>query len=871
MKMKNLFKYGGVIAFITAGLLVGCGGGSSGDSTVDSTVDSTSITVDTSALVPLSETPVLAVVNITSTSLNADAIDVSVADDAGLFTANTPIKRNVSSKGTDTENSTEIDYEVTEGVAVTNSREAVNSHNVITTMLPVVAAKNASGALTENNEGVVGGKVHPVLISYNEQVKGTYEMGDGSADIGDPSHVDGVFVSISLDNGATWKKYEITNTLNRQTGDIKSSIDVTWNGETIAYPAHAQKTKMAVYGNNIAVAWHDKYCPSRDPLGLNDTAKDYFLVNGAQGIADYEGVVAPNGKTVYEVPFSCVWTSRGILNTADNVPVNGALEGEVTWYSPMQLTTGLRDSNHIWIEGSSSGFAISWQEDTKGLKAGKGAGPGEGWSGATTNHGSDIWYSSIKMADFDDQDGITDTKPKSLYNFNYPVRITDNEMCTTSDKKLYCQYLCDTYGYVTMTSGNNKETSIQRCATPYTDMLSNTQVILDGDTGASRVALKILKTANNEDVVILGYEETKGLSESSSNDKDQGTSDTNIEVEGKSVYFESFLFNALDSFDPTNESSITSVAMPLVSAGKIVNEKVPDQKDPTKMIYENARRLVIGSQVDTSNVGSDGRTFVFLYKQSFDTQGASSDMFVKANYGFTYDKFGPIAGRVVTNVSAQNIQEDVTAASYAVNWSVDNLDDNTYENANENTFSPRIFLRGNNIYVGYAYTPDDAKTVQENMPSNFHIHRYLDGAWQGPQNITQVTKGTETTVDARFFTTAQGRFGTTGLASDKSNPNVLFLSWGNIDKGTIDGEDVRTEADIFFKRSTDNGATWEDVLNLATRETVVIEEKEVESYASPDGKSFYNAWLQEEEAYDSTDKFSGLDSWFGRVDYDVAK
>lgn len=868
--MKNLLIKGSAIAFLTAGLIVGCGGGSSSDSTVS---------VDTSALVSLSEAPAPASVEISTDALaiidyneNPIYTDDSSSNTAGDFTANTPVKRNVSSKGTDTEYINETNYDDTADTVITDSREAVNSHNVITRMLTVVPAKNASGAVALNNEGVSGGNVHPIFVSYNEQVLGDYEMGDGSADIGDPTHVDGVFVSMSLDNGASWKKYEIANTLNRQTGDIKSSIDVTWNGETIAYPAHAQKPKMAVFGNRIVVAWHDKYCPSQDPLGLNDTSKDYFLVNGAQGLIDYEGVVAPNGKTVYEVPFSCVWTSRGVLNTADNIPIDGALQGELTWFSPMQLTSGLRDSNHIWLVGSTSGFALSWQEDTEGLKAGKGAGPGEGWSGATTNHGSDIWYSSIKMSNFDTQDGVsTDTKPKSLYNFNYPVRITDNEICTTNDKKLYCQYLCDTYGYVTITTGNNKEEAIQRCATPYTDMLTNTQSILDGDTGASRVAFQILRTAANQDVVVLGYEETKGLSESSSSDQDQGTSDTNIEVEGKAVYFESFLFNALDSFDPANESSITSVSMPLVGAGKIVNEKVPDQSDPTKMIYENARRLVIGTQVDYSNLGSDGRTFVFLYKQSFDTQGASSDMFVKANYGFTYDKFGPVSGRTVTNVSAQNVQEDVTAASYAVNWSSDNLDDNTYENSNENTFSPRIFLRGDNIYVGYAYTPDDAKTQQENMPSNFHIHRYVGDVWQGPQNITQVTKATETTVDARFFTTMQGSYGASGLESDKSNPNVLFLSWGNIDKGTIDSEEIRTEADIFFKRSTDNGATWEDVLNLAARETVVIEEKEVESYASPDGKSFYSAWLQEEEAYDSTDKFSGLDSWFGRVDYDIAK
>jgi hypothetical protein len=117
--------------------------------------------------------------------------------------------------------------------------------------------------------------------------------------------------------------------------------------------------------------------------------------------------------------------------------------GNVTWHRPMQLTTGVRDSNHIWVEGSEAGFAITWQEDTAGLRSGKGAGPGEGWSGATTNRGSDIWYTSIKMDNFEATDpnattsdtSIVGTRAASLNNFHYPVRITDNEMCSSTDKK----------------------------------------------------------------------------------------------------------------------------------------------------------------------------------------------------------------------------------------------------------------------------------------------------------------------------------------------------------------------------------------------------------------------------------------------------
>jgi hypothetical protein len=249
-------------------------------------------------------------------------------------------------------------------------------------------------------------------------------------------------------------------------------------------------------------------------------------------------------------------------------------------------------------------------------------------------------------------------------------------------------------------------------------------------------------------------------------------------------------------------------------------------------------------------------------------------MFVRANEGFTYDSFVPVDGRIVTNVSAQVTRIVENIADYNVSWSEDNLDDYTYENKEENTFSPRLFLRGNEIYVGFEYTPNYAKTSQENMPNNFHNNRYLkqaDGSykWMGPQNITGVLKGSQTTVDARFFTTPAGS-SDTGLVSDLSNPNLLFITWGTLDRVDDTPESGRTEAGIYFKRSTDKGETWGPTLKLADKEDVVIHEKEVSSFATADGSSFYNVWLQEEDVFDQTDPDSGLDSWVGRVDYNVS-
>lgn len=814
-----------------------------------------------------------------STEINGTALacinfeDTTVSTDlAADYNVSLPItKRNVSSTSLDDVN-----------------RLRGNSHNIITPIeMMTVPAKKADGS-------PIDGNVHPIVIAYLEEVVGTeYEMGDGSADIGDPDQRDALKLAISLDDGDTWKIQTVSDST------AKSSIDVSWAGKTIEYGGHAQKPAMAVYDNRILLAWNDKYCPSGNTFDLNATTvdgsttyeADVFSINGTQGsilyTADKDGgvMIAPNGKEVYEVPFSCVWTARGFV----------APDGNITWHAPVQLTTGKRDSNHIWAAASSVGFAMAWQEDTSGLRSGKGAGPGEGWSGATTNHGSDIWYTSIKWDEFDDENetSVSLEKPTSKYNFHYPVRITDNEKCVDGDTKAYCRLMCATYGYETSTSLNQQGTVINSCKTSDVDMLDDSNVTLDGDTGASRSALKILKTnAENEFVVVLAYEETKGLSENTTGtgDQDQGEDLTNIELEGKSVYFESFNFNAIDAFDENDISTILTTPMPLVSAGNIVNMKGPDQNTSnTDLIYENARRVVIGTHVDACK--ANNFTFALLYKQSFDTQGASSDMFVRVNNGFTYESFVPLAtgyGQELnaTNISAQApYDQEANASSYVVNWSADNLDDITWTNTFENTFSPRIILRGDgvntdSIYAGFAYTPNDTKTSQENMPSNFHVHTYMNGKWQGPVNVTGVTKASGTTVDARLFTTPKGRPASyNGLVSDQSDPNMLFLTWGEIDWIDDTNHDLnKSETNLYYKRAiydAVNGWVWDaEAQHLATRDGGYVEEKEVNSFASPDGKIVYNVWIQEsEEAYfdaNTSDPFRGLDTWFGRMDFNVS-
>ena len=505
--------------------------------------------------------------------------------------------------------------------------------------------------------------VHPMVVSYSGQVLGGYTLGEGSADIGDPNHVDDIFVALSLDNGKTWKDYQVSDSAEKSSIQVSWDIDHDGTRDTIDYPGHSHKPTMAVQKivdsddqeehHYILVAWLDKFCPSGDPFGLDDgdvVYQDYFKVNGTQGSIDYdlpctgdylpedtEYDCAPNGNPVYEVPFSCVWTARGEFQYVLDDPENPESAGqyEIVWRKPVQLTSGTRDANKIWLAASEAGFAKAWQEDPEGLRSGKGAGPGVGWSGATTNHGADIWFTKINGNVYgdvvtieDDPDINVDGKPQPLVNFDYPVRITDNEKCNgDGDTKLYCAHICD----------GAESTD---CVTEYIDMLSLSTKeeevyysVLDGDTGASRPAMQILKTDAEELVVVLGYEETKGLAETEPGVPDQGDVDPDdtIEDEGKSVYFESFVLPTEPVMDLplAEDDSVPTFRAPVISAGFIVNQLVPEVQDTgtvdengdpileetDRMIFENARRLVIMTHGDNceADEASAPYTFGFMY------------------------------------------------------------------------------------------------------------------------------------------------------------------------------------------------------------------------------------------------------------------
>ncbi len=337
-----------------------------------------------------------------------------------------------------------------------------------------------------------------------------------------------VYTAISRDDGTTWKRMNISRMADMSSFDLETEEP---------FPGTAGSPYIKVNDNKILVAWESKFCQSGNPRYAITTCDDpateevevddplteenecavycrgnaeqgtevcepdypgdddYYVtdiwgVRGQQGSVDYDEVDDVAELGIGEIPYSCLWTARGVIATQKELdagtfasmtvlddPETPDIDesdevrlGDIVWFKPERLTSGRRDAYLPMIASArGAGFAISWQEDPSGLRPGKGKGPGEGWSGAISNHKTDIWYSFISYDDFNIVDenfessgpgGGTDAeptgdegyldkpglgRPKVLVPFSLPVRITDNDMVNTHTLKVEPSASCPTF------------------------------------------------------------------------------------------------------------------------------------------------------------------------------------------------------------------------------------------------------------------------------------------------------------------------------------------------------------------------------------------------------------------------------------------
>ena len=259
---------------------------------------------------------------------------------------------------------------------------------------------------------------------------------------------------------------------------VQTSISTDWDGASVdgttrkAYWGDSDKPNIANGGGNLMLTWVDKFCDS-----------------GSQRTVTY---VTRDNR---EIPFSCTYASYS---------TNGGL----AWTAPTRLSDGSRDAKQDASKVSSMGESIiTWQEDPLGLQIGGGDGPGDGASGATASHGTDVWYATTTNE-------VTDAvlKKGKPTGFTTPARLTNN----------FTKSMAGDNRTVKDANGNLVDASL-----------------IDGGSTASTRANNALVGPN----IVVTYEETKGSEE--------------IEF-GKYIRYHSFPYS-------TDPSAVTNQAGCLIS------------------------------------------------------------------------------------------------------------------------------------------------------------------------------------------------------------------------------------------------------------------------------------------------------------------
>jgi hypothetical protein len=240
-----------------------------------------------------------------------------------------------------------------------------------------IAYYRDDGALVETRA-----YVRPLIVHYTD---GHVEFIEEEAYGGFPGHGErDAFGAVSLDDGATWKRTNLS-----KSGDL-SSFKIKVGRGWEAYPGDVGRTYAASDGNKVLIVWVSRYAKRRQPelrderhekrccrriLGIagnrasmprrTDAApghtpclymEDYFGVAGSQGSSDLADEGYP---LVGELPYAAVWAARGVM-----LPPGVDGLSRFVWFKAERLSSGRprrQPTGGVCVKGA--GCVVTWQED----------------------------------------------------------------------------------------------------------------------------------------------------------------------------------------------------------------------------------------------------------------------------------------------------------------------------------------------------------------------------------------------------------------------------------------------------------------------------------------------------------------------------
>lgn len=550
-----------------------------------------------------------------------------------------------------------------------------------------------------------------------------------------------------------------------------TSVSTDWNGDTdgettrMPFYGDSDKPNISNGGSNIMITWTDKYCDALpgDVDGTNQRTVTYVE------------------RDSREVPFSCTY--------ARYASVNGG--GAISWGTDaVQLSDGSRDAKQDVSKINKAGKSvITWQEDPQGLRIGSADGPGDGASGATANHGTDIWFTTTTNTITNAEEGTG--KPSGV---NTIARLTDNQTKT-------------------LTGGHH---TIKDAAGTDVDGAQ----IDSGQTSATRA-----NTALVGSTIVVAYEETKGSEEietgkyiryhnfSYTNDPSSAAGQVGCIISNVEENARRIRFMPQTNDQMANVNAVQGDTDSGLRVGLIWKEGKYDQGGPSDIVA----RLLKKDSEDMASTGLRPEDMVPSVAAGCETSdyAVSSQLLSDASYE-----------------PALNLSSNTKTGG--------NLADTTETNNIENALAHRGAIVGNDLYIGYNYTSDWALANYTTLENYDFWLRHYDGTtdtWGAPKNISNLPTKDINVREPRFVKTPYS-----DVEEMNYNPNAFIIAWGsqsNVASHIEDAEDL----DIYYTRSFDKGETMEPVVKVDNPTGAARFESQLRP--TPDGQTVYAVWNEE--------------------------
>jgi hypothetical protein len=552
-----------------------------------------------------------------------------------------------------------------------------------------------------------------------------------------------------------------------------SSIATNWDINSdvpSAFQGDAEKPNIFVAGNFAVVTWVSKYCPG-----------------GNQKLVSY------NERDGISVPFSCVYTSY----TNNVAGITDSVSGEHTApiWNTIQITDGSRDAKSDSNKGlkfdTKGLWSIAWQEDPHGLQIGGSDGPGDGASGASVTHGTDVWYTFT--------DHIMETP------FATPARISDN--------------------YTNDGSGGNTSPVFHPG-----DLDSEIESLQRGTTGAARPNLMltgVFDDIGTPPTAVIAYEESKGSDRLDS---------------GKYIRYHEFPFN-----QPPESGGIYQNGEP----GCIISDPAENSRR-VRFVSQHSTpssglRMGVFWKQGFPTQGGPSDIMVRVGNKTTD-EGSTGlrpeDMTPAVDAGCRVSLYKD--AQLLTNIPASNISTNTIPWSPVGgdNLAPDNvLADTTSKNPYEDARAHRAAIVGEDFYLGYSYAKDWAvATVIDLDNYNFWLRKFngTDNDWTTAKNISNINDVTTHVKEPRLVKTPGTGMGCDSYAENCANKSTLIVAWGT-ESNVYQHIGGAKEGDIYYTRTRDKGETFEEpvvVPNIGDNDSRF----ESQLRPSPAGNTVWTVW-----------------------------